>query len=125
MLSALEIHAAIPARDLDRARKFYTEKLGFKPEETPGGLVFRCKDSWFLVYSTLSAGTAQHTLAGWQTDHIEQEVKELQARGVVFEEYDLPGLKTVKGIAVTGPNKAAWFKDSEGNILGIVQLGLS
>jgi hypothetical protein len=78
--------------------------------------------SWFLIYPTLAAGTAQHTLAGWQTDHIEKEVKELQARGVVFEEYDLPGLKTVNSIATTGTNKAAWFKDSEGNILGIVQL---
>jgi hypothetical protein len=60
---------------------------------------------------------------GWATDDIEGLVGALQARGVVFEEYDMPGLKTVNGIATTGPNRAAWFKDSEGNILGIVQLG--
>ena len=60
---------------------------------------------------------------GWATGDIEREVAELKARGVVFEEYDTPYLKTVGSIATTGPNRAAWFKDSEGNILGIVQMG--
>ena len=123
MLSDLEFHATIPARDMDRARKFYTETLGFKAEQYPGGLMMHCKDSWFLVYPTMAAGTAEHTLGGWGTDHIEQEVKDLRARGIVFEEYDMPGLKTVNGIANIGPDKAAWFKDSEGNILGVIQMG--
>ncbi len=124
MLSDLEIHATIPATDLERARKFYESKLGFgAPTVAPGGLVFQCKNSWFLLYQTSFAGTAKHTLAGWETKHIEKEVADLRARGVVFEEYDLPGLKTVNGIATTGSNKAAWFKDTEGNILGIVQMG--
>jgi catechol 2,3-dioxygenase-like lactoylglutathione lyase family enzyme len=124
MLADLEIHATIPASDLARARRFYQEKLGLTPaEETPGGLVYRCAGSWFLLYPTSNAGTATHTLMGWQTGDIEREVAGLKARGVVFEEYNTPSLKTVGSIAAAGPNRAAWFKDSEGNILGIVQMG--
>lgn len=89
----------------------------------PGGLVYEYNESWFLLFPSPGAGTAQHTVAGWAVDTIETEVAELKTRGVVFEEYDLPGLKTVDGIATVGPNRAAWFKDSEGNILGVVQLG--
>jgi catechol 2,3-dioxygenase-like lactoylglutathione lyase family enzyme len=123
MLSKLVFHATIPAKDLERAKKFYADKLGFIPDsEEPGGLVYKCKDSWFLLYPTQFAGTAAHTLGGWETTNIEQEVAGLKARGVVFEEYDFPGLKTVNSIAAMGSDKAAWFKDSEGNILGIIQL---
>jgi catechol 2,3-dioxygenase-like lactoylglutathione lyase family enzyme len=123
MLSHYEIHSTIPAHDLGRARRFYAEKLGLTPtRETPGGLIYEHGDAWFLLYPSQGAGTAQHTVAGWQVDDIEAEVAELKSRGVVFEEYDLPSLKTVNGIATTGPNRAAWFKDSEGNILGLVQM---
>ena len=124
MLSKRVVHATIPAKDLERAKKFYSEKLGFVPDsENAGGVTYKCKDSQFLLYPTQFAGTAQHTLAGWQTDAIEKEVEELRGRGVKFEEYDFPGLKTVNGIASIGSNKSAWFKDSEGNIIGIVQMG--
>ena len=124
MLSDLEYHGTIPAKDLQRAKKFYADKLGFTdPEESPGGLVYRCLNSWFLVYPTSEAGKATHTLGGWESHDIEADVAALKARGVVFEEYDMPGLKTVNGIAKTGPGRAAWFKDSEGNILGIIQFG--
>ena len=126
MLANLEIHATIPASDLARAKQFYAEQLGFtSARETPGGLIYQCRDSWFLLYPSRGAGTAQHTQAGWAVDDIAAEVAELKARGVVFEEYDLPGFKTVDGIATAGPNRAAWFKDSEGNLLGLVQLGTS
>lgn len=124
MLSNLEVHATIPATDLERARKFYEDKLGFgSPTVAPGGLMFKSKNSWFLLYTTSFAGTAKHTLAGWETNQIEKEVADLRARGIVFEEYDMPGLKTVNGIASMGSTKSAWFKDTEGNILGIVQMG--
>ena len=126
MLAELEIHATIPARDLARAKQFYQEKLGLTPaEEAPGGagLIYRCYNSWFLLYPTPHAGTAAHTQMGWVTNDIEQEVAALKTRGVVFEEYDTAHLKTVDGIATTGPIRAAWFKDSEGNLLGLVQLG--
>jgi predicted enzyme related to lactoylglutathione lyase len=125
MLANLEVHATIPAHDLARAQKFYEQKLGLNPaSEAPGGggLVYRCGPSWFLLYPSGGAGSAQHTLMGWAIDDIEAEVAALKARGVVFEEYDWPGLETANGIADTGPGRAAWFKDSEGNILGLIQL---
>ncbi len=124
MLSKLEIHATLPVKDLNRARKFYEEKLGMKPaSEAAGGLVYQCKDSWFLLFPSNGAADGQFTQAGWTTDALDAEVAELKSKGVVFEEYDFPGFKTVNSIATTGPSRAAWFKDSEGNLLGLVQLG--
>ena len=124
MLSDFEVSATVPASDLERARKFYAEKLGLRPaEETPAGLFYRCKNSRFLLYQTQFAGTAQNTAVGWEVDQLEREVKDLRSKGVKFEEYDMPGLKTVEGIATIGREKAAWFKDSEGNILALTQRG--
>jgi catechol 2,3-dioxygenase-like lactoylglutathione lyase family enzyme len=124
MISQREFHATIPAQDLNRAKQFYAEKLGLQPEsETPGGLIYRCKDSWFTLFPSRGASNGQFTQAGWTTDNIEADVAELKARGLVFEEYDYPTLKTVNSIAVTGPSRAAWFKDSEGNLLGLIQMG--
>ena len=125
MLQGRHMHPTIPAADLERARAFYDEKLGLRPaRQTPGGLVYEARGgSWFLLYPTPSAGTARHTVAGWAVEDLDAEVAELKARGVVFEEYDSPQLKTVDGIATTAAGRAAWFKDSEGNILGLVQLG--
>ena len=122
MLSKLEYHGTLPASDLARARRFYEDTLGFQAEESEGGLIFRCQNSWFLVYPTQGAGTAPHTLGGWQTSDLEGEMAELRARGVVFEEYDYPGLKTVNGVAERGFVRSSWFKDSEGNLLGLIQL---
>jgi catechol 2,3-dioxygenase-like lactoylglutathione lyase family enzyme len=122
MLSKLEIHAGIPAQDLNRARQFYAEKLGLQPEaEMPWGLVYRCKDSWFNLYPSGGTSNGTFTQAGWATEDIEAEVAELKARGLVFEEYDYPSFKTVNGIADSGSIRAAWFKDSEGNLLGLAQ----
>jgi catechol 2,3-dioxygenase-like lactoylglutathione lyase family enzyme len=124
MLSQLEIHATLPVQDMNRAKKFYAEKLGMTPSaDLPGGLVFQCKNSWFLLFPSGGIPSGSFTQAGWATDHIEKDVAELKSRGVVFEEYNLPNFKTVNSIATTGPNRAAWFRDSEGNMLGIVQLG--
>jgi catechol 2,3-dioxygenase-like lactoylglutathione lyase family enzyme len=123
MLSKLEIHAALPAQDLKRAKQFYAEKLGLTPKsELPGGLMYQCKDSWFLLFPSSGTSAAQFTQAGWATNNIEAEVAELKARGVVFEEYNSPNFKTVNSIVTTAGNRAAWFKDSEGNLLGLVQL---
>lgn len=74
-----------------------------------------------FVYPSQGTARGTHTQAGWLTSNIEAEVADLQSRGVVFEEYDLPGLKTVNGIATVGSDKTAWFKDSEGNLLVVVQ----
>ena len=81
------------------------------------------RDRLFLLFSSPGAGTAQHQLAAWVVEDLQAEVAELRARGVEFEEYDQPGLRTVDGIAITPVGKAAWFKDSEGNVLTITQLG--
>ena len=123
MLADRPIHAALPAADLERARRFYTEKLGLTPEiEGSGGLFYRCgENTQFLLFPSQGTASGTHSQAGWTVDDIEAEVADLKARGVVFEEYDTPSLKTIKSVASTGPTKAAWFKDSEGNILALLQ----
>lgn len=124
MLSDYPVQATIPTKDIKRAETWYAEKLGLKPSKRypNGDLGFEAgKGSGFYVYTTQFAGTATHTLVGFQVPDVESEVAELQKKGVSFEEYDLPGLKTVNGVASIEDTKAAWFKDSDGNILSIVQ----
>jgi catechol 2,3-dioxygenase-like lactoylglutathione lyase family enzyme len=123
MLANLPVNATLPAVDLERAKRFYTESLGLSPEmEAPGGISFRCGEGTrFVVFPSGGAASGSHTQMGWTVEDIEAEVAALKTRGVVFEEYDTPGLKTVNSIAIIGTDKAAWFKDSEGNLLGLVQ----
>ena len=120
----------LPAKDLDRARRFYDEKLGLKPtEERPGGLLYCCGPTRFAIFESSGAASGSHTQMAWEVADIETTVAALKARGVVFEEYDLSGLKTVNGIADIQGNysskgigeKGAWFRDSEGNLLSIGQ----
>jgi catechol 2,3-dioxygenase-like lactoylglutathione lyase family enzyme len=124
VLTDRRVHATIPAADLGRARKWYADKLGFEPiRQLPGGLMYDAAETTrFVIYPSPNAGKSPNTCMGFATDDIEAEVRDLRARGVVFEEYDYPTLKTVEGIATTGPARAAWFRDSEGNIIGLVQL---
>jgi catechol 2,3-dioxygenase-like lactoylglutathione lyase family enzyme len=124
MLGEAEFQPTIPASDLSRARTFYEDVLGLKPEnEAEAGITYRCgKGTSFFLYPTQHAGTGQHTLGGWLVDDIEKAVAWMRDRGVTFEEYDFPGLKTVDGIAALGSERAAWFKDTEGNILAVSQL---
>ena len=124
MIKNLRVHTTLPAADLDRAKKFYAEKLGLTPAtESAGGIFYELAGGTrFILYPTPNPTRAGHTQIGFATKDIESEVEELRSRGVVFEEYDFPGLKTEKGIANTGETRAAWFKDSEGNIIGVVQL---
>jgi catechol 2,3-dioxygenase-like lactoylglutathione lyase family enzyme len=130
MLQHSDVATRLPARDLERARTFYAEKLGLEPvEERPGGLLYRCGSSFFALYASAGAASGAHTQMGWEVADIEATVAALRARGVVFEEYDLPGLRTVNGIAAIEGNypskgvgeKGAWFRDSEGNLLGVGQ----
>jgi catechol 2,3-dioxygenase-like lactoylglutathione lyase family enzyme len=121
----------LPAQDLERARAFYAEKLGLEPtEERPGGLLYRCKRGEFALFESEGAPSGSHTQMAWEVDDIEAAVAQLKSRGVAFEEYDLPGLTTVDGLAEVAGNypskgavgeRAAWFKDSEGNLLAIGQ----
>jgi len=124
MLHGRHLLPTIPARGLARARAWYADKLGLTTgQEEPEALLYRSgEDRLFLLFSSPGAGTAQHQLAAWVVEDLEAEVAELRGRGVEFEEYDQPGLRTVDGIAVTPVGKAAWFKDSEGNVLTMTQL---
>jgi catechol 2,3-dioxygenase-like lactoylglutathione lyase family enzyme len=123
MLQNFPMYAYIPAKDVDRARQFYERKLGFRPkEEIAGGVVYEFGDNTAcFLYPTPNAGTSQASQAFWQVEDVEREVAELKARGVKFEEYDLPGEKSPSGVLTAGGAKAAWFKDTEGNILAIIE----
>ena len=132
MLENSDVATRLPAQDLERARAFYAEKLGLEPiEERQGGLRYRCGNSYFALFQSAGAPSGTHTQMGWEVDDIEAVVTALRARGVVFEEYDLPGLRTVGGIADIEGNypskggvgeRAAWFRDSEGNLIGLGEL---
>jgi catechol 2,3-dioxygenase-like lactoylglutathione lyase family enzyme len=123
MLKDKNVATMLPAKDLEGTRRFYEDVLGFSVlREDPGGIEYSTGDGQFNLYPTQFAGTAQHTLMGWLVDDIETEIDELEAKGVTFEQYDMPGLKTdAKGIADLGGEKGAWFKDPEGNILSLFQ----
>ena len=124
MLKDSAIMAVLPAKDIERAKDFYRDKLGLEPAESPEqySVIYRCGNgTGFLVYQTDNAGTAKNTQMGWETDNLEREMEELRAKGVVFEDYDQPGLKTENGVATDDFGKSAWFLDSEGNILNIAQ----
>ena len=123
MLQKSPMYAYIPVANVARARKFYEEKLGFAPgREVAGGVTYQfAGGTACFLYPTPNAGTSRASQAFWQVDDVEREVTELKARGVTFEEYDMPGMKTKDGIATAGGAKSAWFKDTEGNILAVVQ----
>jgi catechol 2,3-dioxygenase-like lactoylglutathione lyase family enzyme len=125
------VASRLPALDLDRARRFYAEKLGMEPADArPGGLLYRCAGGEFALFESAGASPGTFTQMGWEVEDIDAAVAGLRERGVVFEEVDLPGLRTVDGIAEVAGNypskgtrgeRAAWFRDSEGNMLGIGQ----
>jgi predicted enzyme related to lactoylglutathione lyase len=123
MLNDSKVTANIPAGDITRARDFYADKLGLTPAtELPGEVLIyqTAGGTEFQVYRTEYAGQAGHTIAQWHVADIESEVRDLKAKGVSFEVYDMPGVRWDGEIAsMEGMGRAAWFKDSEGNILCI------
>ena len=131
MLNKSKVATRLPAQDLERARRFYAEKLGLEPiEERPGGLKYQCVNGYFVLFESTGTASGKHTQIAWEVEDIEAVVAELRKRGVVFEEYDLPGLKTINGIAEVSGNypssggigeRGAWFHDSEGNLLAVGQ----
>jgi catechol 2,3-dioxygenase-like lactoylglutathione lyase family enzyme len=125
MLQNSPIFAYLPVKDVARARQFYEKKLGFKATREIGDGVFYefAGQTACFLYPTPNAGTSRASQAFWQVEDIEREVAELKAKGVEFEEYDVPGMTTKDGIAVAGGVKNAWFKDPDGNILAIIQGG--
>jgi len=122
MLTTAPIRAYIPVSNLQRARRFYEQTVGLEPvEEYGGGVIYTCGGAEVFMYPTPNAGTSRASQAFWQVADVEREVAQLKARGVVFEEYDMPGLKTKNSVATGGGAKTAWFKDSEGNIMAVSQ----
>ncbi|MEU6578384.1 VOC family protein [Streptomyces sp. NPDC046805] len=135
LLAQGRVSTRLPAQDLERARRFYAEKLGLEPvEERPGGLLYRCASGEFQLFRSEEASPGTFTQMSWRVDDIDAVVSELKRRGVVFEEFELTsvygGGRTVDGIAEVEGNfpstgaradRGAWFRDSEGNMLAIGQ----
>lgn len=121
MLASRKAYATIPVADMARAQKWYADKLGLVPRaiEDMGAIYDGGGGTAFLLYPTPNAGKAPNTLMTFSSTDVPGDVAALRKRGVVFEEYDFPGLKTEDGVATIGTRKGAWFKDSEGNILAI------
>jgi catechol 2,3-dioxygenase-like lactoylglutathione lyase family enzyme len=120
MLANYNIRTVIAAQDIERAQRWYADKLGLHPaREQAQGLLYQVGNSEFFLYQTSFAGTAQNTVAEWEVDDLDAVMAELRRRGVVFEEYDFPGFKTVNGVATIDGERAAWFKDSEGNTIAL------
>ena len=122
MLTNAPIRAYIPASDVSRARTFYEGTIGLRPKlEFAGGVIYECGGTEVFLYPTPNAGSSRASQAFWEVADVAAEVADLKARGVRFEEYDAPGLRTVDSIATGGGAKTAWFKDTEGNILAVSQ----
>lgn len=120
MLSSASVTTILPVVDMSRAREFYERKLGFTPEgpKADGNVIYRVAGGAQIALHPKEGGTkADHTAVSFEVDDIAADIRELEQAGVVFEDYDLPGLKTVNHICVLGSEKAAWFRDTEGNYL--------
>jgi predicted enzyme related to lactoylglutathione lyase len=123
MLQKSPLYGYIPAKDIPRARTFYEQKIGLIPkQEIAGGVAYEfANGTAAFLYPTPNAGTSKASQFFWQVDDIENEVAELKRRGVKFESYDVPDMKVDGDIYTGGGARAAWFKDSEGNILALIQ----
>lgn len=120
MLTKAVVTTILPVKDMARARDFYEKKLGLEPKgfAADGNYLFACGGDAHIALITKPEGTkAEHTALSFEVHGIERVISDLQSEGVVFEDYDFPNLKTVGHVCVLGSEKAAWFKDSEGNYL--------
>ena len=114
-----QVTCMLPVKELERARRFYEQGLGLQAGElkADGKLVYRCAGTEIALFPKPEGTRAAHTALSFKVDDITSRVAELEGRGVRFADYDLPGLKTVGHVCVLGSEKAAWFEDTEGNIL--------
>ncbi len=124
MLQGRPVTPTLPAEDIGRARAFYEEKLGLTPlKSTEGDVMFECGGGTMLYIYERGPSVAEHTEAVFQVDDVESEINDLESRGVVFEDYDMPDVKTdEKHMATQDGYHTAWFKDTEGNIIGITDM---
>ena len=123
MLGKADATPMIAVKDLDRARKFYEDKLGLETKDEWGGegATFKSGDTLINVYRSEFAGTNKATALNFDVDDIDKEVSELKEKGVMFEHYDLPGLERRGDLHVAEGFKTAWFKDPDGNILSLIE----
>ena len=122
MLGDYSIHVVLLSLDLAESRAFYHEKLGLEIlDENEDAITFRSGSTELAVTKSTTGTSDEQTQAGWHVDDLETELRDLRAQGVEIQEYDLPGLKTVDGIADIGFARAAWIIDPHGNALGILQ----
>jgi predicted enzyme related to lactoylglutathione lyase len=122
-LSTATVHPVLPAEDIVRARSFYSDVLGLETELTPGGeLYVHAGGGTSIVIYERARTKAEHTAAAFVVEDLKSTMSELRERGVRFEEYDMPGLKTIDGVAESPGEWAAWFTDSEGNIINVAQM---
>lgn len=119
MLNHAQLTTLLPVIDMARARDFYEHKLGLRPggARPDGKFVYRIGGSLLALFPKPGGTKAEHTAISFEVSDIRASIASLQRSGVVFEDYDLPGLQTVEHVCVLGSEKAAWFKDSEGNFL--------
>ena len=124
MLNDVPIHATLPCANFERAKAFYADKLGLTPtSEQPAGAFYAVGGGTrFFLFPSSGAASGSHTQMGFSVPDIDAAVRDLKARGVTFEEYDFPSFDKATSTAQTGPVRSAWFKDTEGNLLGLVQL---
>lgn len=117
-------YSTLPVTDLGAARRFYEETLGLSPlMVTEGGVMYESGGTQFFVYPSRTRA-AGHTQMSWRVADIKAEVAALRAKGVRFEVYEIPGVEFEDGIAHSGPEVwTAWFKDPDGNVLGLTQIG--
>ena len=131
MLKCGRVATRIPVEDLERARAWYSVRLGLEPsEERPGGLLYQTADGAFALFESAGTSSGTFTQMGWDVDDIDATVAYLKGRGVEFEDVDVPGLETIDGIAEVAGNypskggkgeRAVWFRDCDGNLFGIGQ----
>jgi catechol 2,3-dioxygenase-like lactoylglutathione lyase family enzyme len=124
MLTDKRSYTTIPVSDLGRAKQFYGETLGLTVDmDTEGGVMYSSGGTEIFVYPSRYKASG-HSQMSWVVNDIKTEVAALKAKGIQFEEYDFPGVKTVDGIAQSGPNVwTAYFRDPDGNLLGLTQIG--
>ena len=123
MLASSELRCTIPAKDLQASKQYYQDTIGLEVvDEMEGGIILRAGNSTALLYETEFAGTAQHTIATFESEDVDEDIADLRSHGVTFETYpELEGVEWAGDVATMGPTKGVWFKDVDGNILALFQ----
>jgi catechol 2,3-dioxygenase-like lactoylglutathione lyase family enzyme len=120
MLGDNDAVATIAVKDMEAAKRFYGSTLGLELADEQGALTYKSGSSVVFVYESQYAGTNEATAVTWPVGDVDRVVRDLKAKGVKFEHYDMPGMALEGDVHVAGGMRAAWFKDPDGNILALV-----